>query len=568
MNLRSKALAGLLAVLWSTASAFQQPATPASPPPLPAPAVVFHDASAEAGITFRHNSAPEKKYIVESMSGGVALLDYDHDGWLDIYFVNACTADTAADPKCSRSALYHNQHNGKFTDVAEQAGVAFVGWGQGACVADVDADGFDDFYVTVLGDNRMYRNNGNGTFSEQATKLGIAGGGWSTGCAFADYDRDGDLDLFVSRYVKVDLANLPVFGVGKTCQYRGVPVQCGPRGLPGSGDLLYRNNGDGTFAEVGEAAGVSDPNGYFGLGIAWFDYNRDGFPDLFVANDSNPNFLYKNLGNGKFAEVAFPSGVAVSEDGGEQGSMGVALGDYNGDGRLDLYITNFSEEYNALYRQQADGNFSDASFESRSAQSSLPYVGWGTAFLDYDNDGWPDLLAVNGHVYPQLETANLGASLPYRQRKLLYRNLGNGTFAEVGAQAGPALMEKRVSRGAAFGDLDNDGDVDVAINDLDGAAMLLRNDGGNANHWLSVELEGKGKNRNALGAIVKVVVGPRSQVQVVRSGTSYLSQDDFRQHFGLGSATRVDALEITWADGTVTRRTGVAADQVLKIAQP
>lgn len=283
-----------------------------------------------------------------------------------------------------------------------------------------------------------------------------------------------------------------MFGVGKTCQYGGVAVQCGPRGLPGMGDLLYRNNGDGTFTDVSEAAGVNDPNGYFGLGVAWFDYNGDGWPDLFVANDSNPNFLYKNLGNGKFTDVAFPAGVGVSEDGSEQGSMGVGLGDYNGDGRLDLFVTNFSEEYNALYKQDADGNFSDASFASRSAQSSLPYVGWGAAFFDYDNDGWPDLLAVNGHVYPQLETANLGASLPYRQRKLLYRNLGNGTFVEVGAQAGPALMEKRVSRGAAFGDLDNDGDVDVVINDLDGIPMVLRNDGGNtAGNWLSVKVKGK-----------------------------------------------------------------------------
>ncbi len=568
MNLRCQALLGTLLAVCPWTAAVQQAVGPA-PSPNPVPSIAFTDITAGAGITFRHTSAPEKRYIVESMSGGVAALDFDNDGWLDIFFVNACTVDTASDPKCSRSALYRNEHNGKFTDVAEQAGVAFVGWGQGVCVADVDADGFDDLYVTVLGENRFYRNDGKGAFIEMSDKAGIKGGGWSTGCGFADYDRDGDLDLFVSRYVKVDLANLPVFGVGKTCQYRGVAVQCGPRGLPGTGDLLYRNNGDGTFTDVSEAAGVSDPNGYFGLGLAWFDYNHDGFPDLFVANDSNPNFLYKNLGNGKFQDVAFPSGVAVSEDGGEQGCMGVALADYNRDGRLDLYVTNFSEEYNALYRQEADGNFSDASFESRSAQSSLPYVGWGTAFFDYDNDGWPDLLAVNGHVYPQLETASLGASLPYRQRKLLYRNLGNGAFADVGTQAGPALMEKRVSRGAAFGDLDNDGDVDVVINDLDGIPMLLRNDGGNtAGNWLSIKLRGKQKNRNALGAVVKVMVGGRPQVQVVRSGSSYISQDDFRLHFGLGSATTVDSVEVAWPDGTVITRDKIPANQFLVVTQP
>jgi hypothetical protein len=565
MNLRQRALLTSLMTLLCCGAFSQQPTEPKASPA----AVVFQDVTAEAGLTFRHTSAPEKKYIVESMSGGLALLDYDNDGWLDIFLVNACTVDNATDPQCSRSALYHNQRNGKYVDVAEKAGVAYVGWGMGACVADVDADGFDDIYVTTLGESRLYRNRGDGTFQDLAPKAGVTAGGWAAGCGFADYDRDGDLDLFVSRYVKLDLKNLPQFGASKTCQYRGIPVQCGPRGLPGSGDLLYRNNGDGTFSEVGEAAGVSDPNGYFGLGVAWFDYNGDGFPDLFVANDSNPNFLYKNLGNGKFADVAFPAGVAVSEDGSEQGCMGVALGDYNRDGRLDLFVTNFSEEYNALYRQDADGNFTDASFASRTAQSSLPYVGWGTAFFDYDNDGWPDLLAVNGHVYPQLENAKLGASGPYRQGKLLYRNLGNGTFADTSALAGSALQERRVSRGTVFGDLDNDGDVDAVVNDLDGVPTLLRNDGGNAaGNWLSIKLVGKQKNRNAIGAVLKVVVGGRPQVQVVRSGSSYLSQDDFRLHFGLGTVPQAEAVEITWPDGTVTTRSKVPVNQFLVVSQP
>jgi hypothetical protein len=404
-----------LLFLLLAAQALSQTKEPAS--------VTFTDITAESGITFVQTSSPEKKYIVESMSGGVALFDYDSDGWLDIYFVNSCNVDNYTDPKCARSALYHNEKGLRFTDVTDKAGVGYPGWGMGVCVADVDADGHDDLYVTTLGKNRYYRHRGDGSFEDVTDKAGVEGGGWSTGCAFADYDLDGDLDLFVSRYVKIDLKDLPEFGKDKTCQFRGVAVQCGPRGLPGTGDLLYRNNGDGTFAEVGKEAGVDDPQGFFGLGLAWFDYNGDHRPDLFVANDSNPNLFYKNLGNGKFQEVGFPTGVALSEDGSEQGSMGVALGDYNGDGRPDLFVTNFAEEYTILYRQDADGNFSDASFQSRSAASSLPYVGWGTAFFDYDNDGWQDILAVNGHVYPQLERVGVSGSVGYRQRKLLYLSL-------------------------------------------------------------------------------------------------------------------------------------------------
>jgi hypothetical protein len=528
---------------------------------------VFTDVTASTGIDFVQRSSPEKKYIVESMAGGVALLDFDNDGKLDIYFVNSCTVDNYTDPKCARSALYRNLGEWKFADVSDTMGVAYPGWGMGVCVGDADGDGYDDLYVTGLGSNRFYRNVAGKRFEDVTEASKLSGGGWSTGCGFADYDDDGDLDLFVSRYVKVDLSDLPEFGKGKSCQYRGIAVQCGPRGLPGSGDLLFRNNGDGTFTEVAKEAGVDDSKGYFGLGIAWFDYNNDHRIDLFVANDSNANLFYKNLGNGKFAEVGFPVGLALSEDGSEQGCMGVALADYNGDGRLDLYVTNFSEEYNALYRQEKDGNYSDTSFPSKSAPSSLPYVGWGTAFFDYDNDGWLDLLAVNGHVYPQMETANVGASAKYRQRKLFYRNLGDGTFAETTASAGPALMLSRVSRGAAFGDIDNDGDVDVVINDLDGPPMVLRNDIRTQNRWLQVMLEGSGKNRRAIGATVRITAGGHQQAQVVRSGTSYLSQDDFRLHFGLGRSADVDLIEVTWPNGTVTRRTAVAANQLLKIEQ-
>lgn len=559
----------------------------AAPPPASAPArIAFRDVTAASGITFEHHSAPEKKYIVESMSGGVALFDYDNDGRLDVYLVDALTVDTAANPRAARSALYRNLGGLRFEDVTEKAGVGHPGWGMGVCTADVDGDGWEDLYVTALGGNRYYRNNHDGTFADLTAKAGLGGGGWSTGCGFADYDKDGDLDLFVSRYVKIDLAKLPEFGQGKTCEYRGVPVQCGPRGLPGESDLLFRNEGNGRFTDVSEASGVADSRGYFGLGVAWFDADGDGWPDLFVANDSTPNFLYLNRHDGTFKESAFPLGLAVSEDGAEQGSMGVAVGDYDGGGRLSLFVTNFSEEYNALHHNEGD-HFTDMSFRSGTAASSLPYVGWGTAFLDTDNDGRLDIVVVNGHVYPQLDRARLGASAPYRQRRLYYRNLGGGKFEEVAAEAGPVFMEPRVSRGLALGDLDEDGRQDLVINDLDGRAQVLRNETEPAGNWLAVKLKGRAPNTDAIGAVVTVRVGAAAQVTVragavppvtvrvdapaqirnVRSGTSYISQDDMRAHFGLGAATQVDVVEVRWPDGTTSRRENVKAGQTLVIEQ-
>ena len=450
-------------------------AAPGAPTPAPGPEnMLFRDIVAEAGIRFEHHSAPEKKYIVESMSGGVALFDLDNDGLLDVYFVDSLTVETAKDPNAARSALYRNLGHGKFEDITDRAGVGHPGWGMGVCTADLDGDGFEDLYVTALGGNRLYRNNRDGTFADITERAGVAGSGWSTGCGFADYDRDGRLDLFVSRYVKLDLDNLPEFGRGKTCEFRGVKVQCGPRGLPGTGDLLFHNDGNGRFSEVSEHAGVSDPRAYFGLGVAWFDFNLDGWPDLYVANDATPSFLYLNQKDGSFKEVGFPMGVAVSEDGAEQGGMGLAVGDFDNSGRPSLYKTNFAEEYNSLYRNEGD-HFTDVSFRSRSAASSLPFVGWGTAFFDYDNDGWLDIIAVDGHVYPQMDQARLGASAGYRQRKLLYHNRADGTFDEVAARFGPVLTDERVSRGLAVGDLDNDGRLDLVINDLDGRPQVLHN---------------------------------------------------------------------------------------------
>ena len=530
------------------------------------PPVLFRDVTASAGVTFQHHSAADKRFIVESMSGGVALFDYDNDGRPDIYLLDSLTVDTAGDPSKSQSALFHNLGGMRFENVTAKSGLGSIGWGMGVCTADVDGDGFEDVYVTSLGGSHFFHNNRNGTFSDATQASGLAVSGWPAGCGFADYDHDGRLDLFVSRYVKIDLEHLPQFGASKTCMYRGIAVQCGPRGLPGETDVLFHNDGSGHFTDVSEKAGVSDPKGLFGLGIAWFDYDIDGWPDLYVANDSGPNFLYRNQGNGTFKDMAFPLGVAVSDDGAEQGSMGVALGAYTNGPRFSLFVTNFSEEYNALYRNE-EQRFVDASFQSNTAASSLPYVGWGTAFLDYDNDTLPDLIAVNGHVYPQLDAAHLGASASYRQRKLLYHNRGNGTFDEVAAQYGSVLTEPRVSRGLAISDLDGDGRIDVVINDLDGAPQLLHNEFEPKGHWLEVTLRGNAPNTSAIGAVVTVETSGVRQMRLVQSGTGYLSQDDKRLHFGLGAADRADAVTVLWPDGTKTTVPSASADQVLTVTE-
>jgi len=515
--------------------------------------------SRQAGITFKHVFSPEKKYIAESMSGGVALFDYDNDGYLDIYFVNSLTVDLAKSHQKTRSALYHNNGNNTFTDVTDKAGVGDIGFGMGVAVGDYNNDGFEDLYITCLGPNHLFKNNGNGTFTDVTLKAGVSDPRWSTGAAFVDYDNDGRLDLFVANYVDLDFNHLPEFGVGRTCQFKGVPVQCGPRGLPGAGDSLYHNNGDGTFSDVSKKAGVSDPNGYYGLGVICSDFDEDGFVDIFVANDSTPNFLYHNNGDGTFKETAFISGTAVNESGSEQGSMGVTLGDYDHDGRLDLFITNFDDEYNILYHNDGRNSFTDVSFSSKVAQVSLPYVGWGTKFFDYDNDGWVDLFVANGHVYPQRGH--------YRQREFLHHNNRDGTFSEVANQVGSALMEERVGRGVAFGDIDNDGDVDIVVNDLDGSPQLLRNDGGNTGNSVLIKTVGVKSNRDGIGARVKIVSGDLTQIDEVRSGGSYLSQNDLRLHFGLEKRTRIDLVEVRWPSGVIDRITNLNANKILTIKE-
>jgi len=515
--------------------------------------------SRQAGITFKHVFSPEKKYIAESMSGGVALFDYDNDGYLDIYFVNSLTVDLAKSHQKTRSALYHNNGNNTFTDVTDKAGVGDIGFGMGVAVGDYNNDGFEDLYITCLGPNHLFKNNGNGTFTDVTLKAGVSDPRWSTGAAFVDYDNDGRLDLFVANYVDLDFNHLPEFGVGRTCQFKGVPVQCGPRGLPGAGDSLYHNNGDGTFSDVSKKAGVSDPNGYYGLGVICSDFDEDGFVDIFVANDSTPNFLYHNNGDGTFKETAFISGTAVNESGSEQGSMGVTLGDYDHDGRLDLFITNFDDEYNILYHNDGRNSFTDVSFSSKVAQVSLPYVGWGTKFFDYDNDGWVDLFVANGHVYPQRGH--------YRQREFLHHNNRDGTFSEVANQVGSALMEERVGRGVAFGDIDNDGDVDIVVNDLDGSPQLLRNDGGNTGNSVLIKTVGVKSNRDGIGARVKIVSGDLTQIDEVRSGGSYLSQNDLRLHFGLEKRTRIDLVEVRWPSGVIDRIINLNANKILTIKE-
>ena len=519
----------------------------------------FTDIARQAGLAFKHVFSPEKKYIVESMSGGVALFDCDNDGYLDIYLVNSLTVDLVKSHQKTRSALYHNNGNGTFTDVTDKAGVGDIGFGMGVAVGDYNNDGYDDLYVTCLGPNHLFRNNGNGTFTDVTLKAGVGDPRWSTGAAFVDYDNDGKLDLFVANYVAFDLNHLPEFGQGHTCQFKGVPVQCGPRGLLGAGDSLYHNNGDGTFTEVSKRAGVSDPNGYYGLGVICSDFDEDGLVDIFVANDSTPNFLYHNNGDGTFREIGFSSGTAVSGEGREQGSMGVTLGDYDHDGRLDLFITNFEDEYNILYHNDGHNSFSDVSYAAKVAEVSRPYVGWGTKLFDYDNDGWVDLFVTNGHVYPQRDH--------YRQREFLYHNNRDGTFSEMANQPGSALLEERVGRGAAFGDIDNDGDVDIIVADLDGSPQLLRNDNDERNNSVLIKTVGVKSNRDGIGARVRIVSGDLAQLDEVRSGGSYLSQSDLRLHFGLEKRTKIDLLEIRWPSGTVDKVTNLSVNKILTVKE-
>lgn len=518
------------------------------------------DVTSSTGVQFEHLSSPEAKFIVESMSGGVALIDYDRDGWPDIYFTNAQTVEMAKRGVKARSALYHNNRDGTFTDVTDRAGVGFPCWAMGAVVGDYDNDGWPDLLVTCLGGVVLYRNNGDGTFTDATKAAGLGSdSGWATGAAFGDYDGDGWADLFVSHYVDFRLDDLPVFGSGKSCKYLGIDVQCGPRGLKGSPDNLYHNNGDGTFSDVSKKSGVDDPEHRYGLTAIWSDFNNDGKLDLFVTNDGQANYLYQGDGKGRFEDVALTSGVAANEDGFEQANMGVALGDYLHRGLMSLLISHFDIEYAALYRNQGGMNFSDDSIASGIARGTQGFVGWGDAFVDFANSGWQDFFLVNGHVYPQVDSAN--RSTRYLEPKLLFLNQRDGTFKNVSKQVGPALQALQVSRGLAIGDLFNDGRMEAVVENLVGKPMILRPEGGPQNHWISFQLEGVKCNRLALNARVTATAGDLVQVGEVLSGGSYLSQHDLRIHFGLGSHDRVDRAEVLWPNGKKETLTNLAADR-------
>lgn len=531
-------------------------------PPAPQPSASLPqlmDITDSTGIKFDHLSSPEQKYIVESMGGGVALIDYDRDGWPDIYFTNSQNVDMARTGQKARSALYHNNRDGTFTDVTDKAGVGYPCWAMGAAVGDYNNDGWPDLLVTCFGGVVLYRNNGDGTFTDVTKQAGLSTDSlWATGAAFGDYDGDGWADLFVSHYVALKLSDLPIFGSSKTCKYRGIEVQCGPKGLKGSPDNLYHNNRDGTFTDVSKKAGVDDPQNYFGLTAVWSDFNADGHLDLFVTNDGQKNYLYQNDGNGHFTDVAFSAGVAVSQDGVEQANMGVALGDYMHTGRSSIVVSHFSDEYAAVYRNDGKMSFTDISYVSGIAPATTPYVGWGDGFIDIDNSGWLDFFLVNGHVYPQVD--NLVAGAKYREPKLLYLNQRDGTFKDVSKLVGQAIQIPQVSRGVAMGDLFNDGRIDIVIENLKGSPMVLQPQGGPANHWISFELEGTESNRLALNARAVATAGDLVQAGEVLSGGSYLSQNDLRIHFGLGNRDTVEKVEILWPTGKTEILTNLGAN--------
>ncbi len=533
--------------------------------------IIFQDVAQKAGLTtWKHTmGTPEKRYIIETNGSGVGFIDYDNDGWLDIYFVNGSTVDAmsgkAVGPK---AALFHNNHDGTFTDVAAKAGVTNDRWGVGVAIADYDNDGWPDIYVSNFGKNRLYHNNHDGTFTDVAEKAGVTLGNWSTGATWGDYDGDGRLDLFVPGYVHYDMANQPVSSNdGATlCQFRGVETMCGPRGLKGEPDHLFHNNGDGTFTDVSEKAGVSDKNGYYGLASLFIDVNDDGKPDLLVADDSTPNYLYLNKGDGTFEDASYASGYALNENGRETASMGIGFGDYRNNGLVDFYNTTFSDDYNPLYRNDGNANFTDVSYLMGIAEPTIPFLGWGTAFMDFDNDGWKDIVIANGHVYPSVDRTSWGTT--WAQRPLLFRNIEGKKFELMPAVEGSGLANVYVGRGVAVGDLFNNGKLDVVINVLDGHPALLRNVSADTRHWVELKLVGGPKSpRDAVGATVFLTAGGQRQRGDVVSGGSYASTHDPRLHFGLDDATSIDMVEVHWPSGAKERFAISKPDQIVTLVE-
>jgi enediyne biosynthesis protein E4 len=537
----------------------------------------FVDVAAKAGIHFTLTSGGlEKRYIIEAKGGGgVAWIDYNNDGFQDLFLVNGCTFELWRQNQCPPSRLYRNNGDGTFTDVTAGSGLTHTGWGMGVCVGDYDNDGYDDLYVTYYGGNVLYHNNGNGTFTDVTGRAGVGGHGWGMGCAFGDYDNDGFLDLYVATYVDVDINHLAAPGSAPNCTYRGIATFCGPRGLPGGRDILFHNNGNGTFTDVTEKAGI-DPNSYYGLGVVWGDYDKDGHEDIYVANDSTPSSLYHNNGDGTFTDVGVPAGVAYSGEGQEQAGMGTDFGDYDNDGWPDLIKGNFSDDYNNLYHNNGDGSFTDLAYPAGVGDVTWTLTTFGAKFLDYDNDGWKDIIFADGQVFPQIDQYKTG--ITYAERNLLFHNLGPATgarrdagarvrFEEVGLRSGPGLTLRKVSRGLAVADYDNDGDLEVTVTNMNDSPELLRHERKNPNHSVLVKTVGTRSNRDGLGAGVTVVSGGVTQYDEVRSGGSYLSSSDLRLHFGLGSADRIGRLEVRWPSGRVDAMTNLPADRVLVVRE-
>jgi hypothetical protein len=535
--------------------------------------VSFLNVARESGLNAKtiFGGDHKNKYLLETTGCGVAFYDYDNDGWLDIFLVNGTRLEGFPAGSEPTSHLFRNNRDGTFTDVTLKAGVAHSGWGQGCCVGDYDNDGWDDLFVTYFGKDVLYHNNGDGTFTDVSQKAGVAGNGkrWNTGCAFVDYDRDGKLDLFVANYIDMDLATAPVPESGP-CLYKSVMVACGPPGLQGGKNILYHNNGDGTFTDVSEAAGILGASGTYGLGVLTADFDNDGWPDIYVADDSTASALYQNKKNGKFQDIAIEAGCALSPDGKPQAGMGVSAADYDMDGNLDIVKTNFAGDTPSLYHNQGGANFEDTTFTA-GLGAHTQFLGWGCCFFDMDNDGWPDILICNGHVYPEVEQLKTEAG--YAQRKLLYQNLRNGHFADVSFQAGPGISEPSPSRGAAFGDFDNDGDVDIVVNTVNDYPQLLRCDSKLANNWIKVRTIGTKSNRSGIGARLTCVSQapgepkPHRQIDEVRSGGGYFSQNDLRVHFGLGKAEKVDLLEIRWPSGQIDTLKDVKANHVIYVKE-
>jgi enediyne biosynthesis protein E4 len=525
----------------------------------------FRDVAASAGLTAEnvYGGVERKDYILETTGNGVAIFDYDGDGRSDVFIANGTRLKASGNASGSPQ-LYHNEGNGRFKNVAVQAGFRQPGWAEGVCVGDYDNDGRPDLFVTYYGHNVLYRNAGNGTFEDatERVKLPVTGTRYGSGCSFTDYDRDGYLDLFVANYVDLDLSKTPRPGQGDYCQWKGIPVMCGPRGLPLARNILYHNNRDGTFTDVSEAAGILKPGGRYALGVIAADFDNDGWPDIYVACDMTRSLLFHNLHNGTFEERGVEAGVALNVDGELQAGMGIAVADYDGDGRLDIAKTNFSGDLTSLFHNDDGKFFTDVSREAGLGKRQL--LGWGAAFVDVDDDGWPDLVIANGHVYPEVEGKQLGDT--YLQPTVLYQNRGNGKFQDVSEQAGPAFRTPRPARGLAVGDLDDDGRPEIVLVNMNSTPSLLKNSGPRG-HYLNVALTGTQSNRSAIGARVIVTAGSRKMIDEVMSGGSYYSQNSFTLHFGLGQCEIVDNVEVRWPSGIVQTTGKAPVDQMLKIVE-